>query len=628
MQKSELEIYKRAMDEVAHILITDDKGNITYVNDKYCRLTKYSPEELVGQDNRIFKSGYHNREFYENMYLELNKGNIFKTVFKNKAKDGSILWLDTTIIPVFDKNNLPDQFITVLFDITDRIQRTELREEYISELSHEIRTPLHGLLSVVDLLSGTNLDQEQAGYLIHIKETSTQLGHLMNDLLVAIKIDTGKLQFEFRTLDIHQLAKSLTESFSSRETTKDIHYIHHIDQNIQHTLLGDPTRLRQILFNLLDNALKFTEKGIISLQAKAVEETPENQTIEFQVIDTGISITNERQKRIYEKLTVSDKTGIGLYGESGMSLRVVKNLIELQHGSFSFEMTEGTGSVFTFRIPYKKAAKNNESTDMVTASPEQQVSKYNILIAEDDKINQLIYKKQMLRFNYTCKIAEDGFEALDLLQRESFDLLLLDMQMPGMNGDEVLQKIRNELSEPVKNIPVICISATVYPKVVNALMEAGADAFLTKPYKESELAEIITKTLSNVRPTKKDNRSNETAFINLEPLNQFANGDNDFIIEILEYFKSTTPGTLESMQQNFTTNNVQLCGQLHKYRSQVALLGLTELTELTLTLETALNETNDYQLFQHNFETLLAQSHAVILEAERLITKLKTGRTL
>ena len=159
-------------------------------------------------------------------------------------------------------------------------------------------------------------------------------------------------------------------------------------------------------------------------------------------------------------------------------------------------------------------------------------------------------------------------------------------------------------------------------------METGADAYLTKPYKENELIEIIEKTLSNVSLVKEANQPNQSTAVNLDPLNQFAHGDVDFILEILEYFRSNTPIELESMQQNFKTNNAELSGQLHKYRSQVSLLGLDKLTRLTLTLETALNETNSFEPFQNDFKNLLVLSQEAIVDVARLITKFKTEHTL
>jgi len=628
MHNSELEIYRKALDEVAYVLITDDKGSITYVNDKYCKLTNCTREELTGQEICIFKSGYYTGEFIENLYKEIEKGNISKNVFKYKTKDGSVLWLDTTILPLSDENKRPERFFTVMFDITNPINNIELKEEYRTELSHEIRTPLHGLLSMVDLLSETGLNHEQNDYISYIKETSTHLEHLINDLLLAIKIDSDEFQFESVPLNINHLVVSLVELSNLQKSIKDIHYLFRIDQNIPPALLGDPIYLRQILVNLLDNALKGTEKGTVMIQVKPVEVTSDKQTVEFQVSATDSSISIDKQKEIHERLTFAHEKSTRLFGESGMSMIIVKKLIVLQKGTFSYEIIDGTGYVFTFRIPYKKDTKINEFTQPPTVSTGQQLTKYKILIAEDDKINQLIYKKQMLKFNFDYKLAEDGFKTLELLQQESFDLILLDMQMPGMNGDEVLQKIRNELPEPTRHIPVICVSATIQPEIINTLMETGADAYLTKPYKENELIEIIEKTLSNVSLVKEANQPNQSTAVNLDPLNQFAHGDVDFILEILEYFRSNTPIELESMQQNFKTNNAELSGQLHKYRSQVSLLGLDKLTRLTLTLETALNETNSFEPFQNDFKNLLVLSQEAIVDVARLIIKFKTEHTL
>jgi len=631
MQENELEIYIRAMDQVAHILLTDGQGTITYVNDKYCSLSGYSSDELIGQNNRIFKTDYHSAEFFKNMYLELNKGNIFKAKFKNRAKDGSFFWMDATIIPFLDADKVPYQFLAIRFDITDQINEVAFKEEFLADISHEIRTPLHGLLSMVDILSETSLNKVQKECINHIKVTSDHLGHLVNDLLDIFKIDSGKLQFELIPIDIRQLVISMVEILRLNEKKFRIKFSYSIDENIQGAFLGDPTRLRQILFNLLGNALKFTEKGSITVHVQLIGEMDDYQFLEFKVIDTGVGIPLEKQEAIFDKFVQSDVKDTRLYGGTGMGMNIVKNLIQLQDGCFSLKSVEGEGTTFQFTLPYKilpsKADKHFVARTL--NSREQPLQKLNILIAEDEKLNQLIYKKQMAKFNHNYRIAENGFEAIEFLQHDNFDLLLLDMQMPGMNGDEVLQKIRNEMPEPLKYIPIICVSATVNPNAVQALQKAGANGYLTKPYKENELADIIRNTLFETNQNNAIHEINvlpaQTRFVNLETLDQFAGGDIDFILEILEYFITTTPEVLESMQQNFTTNNSELNRQLHKYRSQVSLLGLTELTELTLQLETFLTETDDFEPYKNDFEQIIIQSKEIVEEIEFLIAELKTN---
>src|ERR1035437_7239391 len=613
IQKGEIEIYKRAMDEVAHFLITDGDGTITYVNDKYCTLSKYSPEELIGQNNRIFKTDYHPQEFFENMYKELNKGNTFKAKFKNKAKDGSYFWMDATIIPFLNENKIPYQFLAIRFDITDKINEVALKEEFLADISHEIRTPLHGLLSMVDILLETSLNKDQTAYINHIKEASDHLGNLVNDLLDIFKMDSGKLQFEIIPIAIRQLVISMVEIFNFNEKKSRIKFFHRCDDSIQGYYMGDPTRLRQILYNLLGNASKFTEKGNIAIQVQLIGEEDEYQYVEFQIIDTGIGIPLDKQEAIFDKFIQSEVKDTRLYGGTGLGMNIVKNLIQLLDGNYSLNSIIGKGTTFMFTLPFKKQSNPDELKEERTVIPlEHPHKKLNILIAEDEKLNQLIYKKQMAKFNHNFRIAENGFETIEFLNQENFDLLLLDMQMPGMNGDEVLNKIRGEMFEPLKNIPVICVSASVSPNIVQALLDAGANGYLTKPYKEIDMKDLILKTLSETNQnnisTVISSQPTPTGFVNLEILNQFADGDIQFTIELLEYFKSTTPDLLESMQLNFSTSNNELARQLHKYRSQVSLLGLTELTQLTLSLETSLIEGGDFELYRSDFEKLLFQS--------------------
>jgi len=632
MQDNELEIYIRAMDEVAHIILTDGLGTITYVNERYCKLSKYSKEELIGQNNRIFKSDYHNPEFFKNMYIELYKGNVFKGKFKNKAKDGTFFWMDATIIPFLDQHKVPYQFLAVRFDITDKINEVASKEEFLADISHEIRTPLHGLLTMVDLLSETSLNAEQTEYINHIKETSNHLGNLVNDSLDIFKIDSGKLQFELIPIDIRQLVISMVEIFNLNEKKCRIKFYYRIDENIQGTYLGDPTRLRQILYNLMGNSYKFTVKGSITVQVQLIGEEEDCQYIEFKIIDTGIGIPIDRQEAIFDKYIQADVKDTRLYGGTGLGMSIVKNLIQLLDGCFSLKSIIGKGTTFMFTLPFKKPLPADGPDDAQTMPAIQQpYKKLNILIAEDEKLNQLIYKKQMAKFDHNYRIADNGFKAIEYLQQEFFDLLLLDMQMPGMNGDEVLYKIRSEMPEPLKHIPVICVSATVNPVAIQSLVEAGANGYLTKPYKESELDEIIRKTVSDTKQitpiTGIHRQTTPTKFVNLETLDQFAGGDTEFILEILEYFKSSTPEVLESMQHNFRSMNRDIARQLHKYRSQVSLLGITELTELTLQLETVFVDTEDFEPFRTDFDKFIVQSKMIVAEVAFLITQLKTNKS-
>jgi len=633
MQKSELDIFKNALNEVSHVFITDGNGYITYVNDKYCKLSKYTQKELIGKNNRIFKSGYHSQEFYSNMYAELNQGKTFKTKFKNRAKDGTIYWVEATIIPFLDDNSVPYQFLTVQFDITDKIHEAELKEQFLGDVSHEIRTPLHGLLSFISFLSESKLDTEQVSYVDHIKEIADHLGHLISDLLDFYKIDSAKLKLEQNSIDIRQVLNLLVEVLTVKERSKQIDFICSIDDNISSLLVGDSTRLRQTLFNLLDNVLKYKEIGLVRVEVKLSSETSEFQVVEFHVLNSGKGNLNMMQNQTLDNGSQTLISDIGMQTDAGLGMTIAKRMIELQKGSVLLDNVDGRDGNIVFCIPFKKELTSNATTDNHLGKSETLASKkYKILIAEDDKINQMIFEKQMQRFNYSCLVADNGFDALKLLKEEYFDLMLLDMQMPGMRGDEVLRKIRKEFSGNVKDIPVICVSATVHPKLIETIMEAGANGYLSKPYKEKDLKDIIDSTLANRIKLQDgvdlENQPNRKSQVNLELLNQIADGETEFVIELLEYFKSTAPDELGRMQQNYANRNIDLASQLHKYRSQVSLLGHEELTELTLELEKNLNDTANFEDCYTDFNKLVIQTLELVAEVTNLIVKLKTDINL
>lgn len=626
MQKSELDIFKNALNEVAHVFITDAEGYITYVNEKYCRLSRYSETELLGKNNRIFKSGYHSQEFYSNMYAQLNQGITFKTKFKNKAKDGSIYWVDATIIPFLDNDLVPYQFLTVQFDITDKIHEAELKEQFLGDVSHEIRTPLHGLLSFISFLSESNLSVEQVGYVNYIKDIANHLEHLIGDLLDFYKADAAKLKLEETPIDIKQVLDSLIEIFKVKERDRKVNFRSTIDENVSALLLGDSTRLRQTMFNLLDNILKHKNVGDVTIQVKLINETNESQTLQFDVLNSGAGNLNQ----VTDGGTQVQTDKIGMQTDAGLGMTIVKRLIDLQRGTVLIENVDGREGNIRFSILFKKGFKAGNGNETFDPELKDKTSNcYKILIAEDDKINQLIFEKQMQRFNYSCKVADNGFDALRLLSEENFDLVLLDMQMPGMRGDEVLRKIRNESPANIKNIPVICVSATVHSKLIETIMEAGANGYLSKPYKEQELKDIIDSTIEGAQNlnehTNLPDQLSKKVHISLDLLNQIADGEPQFVIELLEYFVATAPAELEKMKQNYLNQNLELAAQLHKFRSQVSLLGHDELTNLTLEIESVLNESGDFGGCEPDFDKLVLQTNDMIKEVTNLIIKLKTA---
>jgi len=557
---------------------------------------------------------------------EIIKGKIFKTNIQNKAKDGSLFWMDETIIPFLDSENNLYKYLTIRFDITEKINEVAIKEEFLANVSHDIRTPLHGLLSIVQLLKETSLNEQQLDYIASIQESSDHIEQLVNDLLDIFKIDSGKIKFESIPLDFTGIAQSLTTIFALKSQTKDIVYKYNVDENLSTTLLGDSSRLKQILFNLLENALKYTEIGRIVIEISLLDNMEEKQIVAFKINNTSKGSLKMKQDEAFVKLIQSDAKDSRLFGGISLGLSIVKKLILLQNGTLSLNCKTDEDTTFTFTMPYSKqlfTSKINIESITTTKQP----ANYKILIADDDQINRMIFEKQMMKFKYNYTIVESGFEVIELLQKESFDLILLDMQMPGMNGDVVLQKIRTEFPEPVRYIPIISVSATIQVKTIQYIIDAGANAHLSKPYKEADLAEIIQKTLPNSSVMEKSEKLKEeqnTTLVNLNTLKQFTDEDPSFMLELLEYFYSSTPELLDKMEVIYKSNRFELAMLLHKYRSQVSLLGIEELIELTKTMEVALIESIvDYD-YDTSFDKIIKISRKVLVEVAIIIAKIKS----
>jgi len=618
MRTSDIEYYKKALDEIAHIIETDIDGNITYVNDKVCELTKYTREELIGRNNRIFKTGYHNEDFYNKMYKELTEGKIFKARFRNKAKDGTFFWLDATIIPFMDDNNQPYKYLTVRFDITEKINAIEQKELFLANITHDIRTPLHGILGIIDILKTTPLNDEQHEHLQQLELASEHIKNIVNDLLDLFKLEAGKLRIENVPFDVKSETNALLDIFITKGKLKNIHVSGTFDNKIKSSLYGDPTRLKQILYNLLDNALKYTAQGSISLKVNVTDENEHLQILKFKVSDTGKGIPMEKQNEIFEFFAQSNINDTRLYGGSGLGLSIVKNLITLQQGSLHLESEPGMGTTFSFTLPFLKQNNNHSNSNKKPIPVKSNYYKNkHILIADDDKLNRMIYQKQMEKLGINFTIVEEGVDVFKQLNNVKSDLLILDMQMPDINGDEILLKLRKDYPAPICNTPAIIISATTQLTIAEKLKHTDHFFILTKPYKEADLFKLINEILQHNTSEQKQKIKRDNK-IDLSYLQEFAEGDLYFITELLMQFEQDAPELLKELEENLLSNKKKVAGLLHKYRSQLTLLGLTHLALQTEEAEHLIFADHGFH-YSNVVKDIIHQSQSVIQQIPDLI---------
>ena len=374
---------------------------------------------------------------------------------------------------------------------------TLVKDEFISNMSHEIRTPLNAIIGFNDLLSKTPLNEEQANFLKTINVASHNLKKIINDVLDVSKLEGNKIQLEENPLSISELIQHIIKLQFPNAKAKNLKLLFSLDHEIPDYVLGDQTRLVQILNNLVSNALKFTEDGSVEIRAMVESKQLESTTILFEVKDTGIGIPLEKKQRIFERFEQAENSTTRLYGGTGLGLNIVKKLVALYGSEVQLESEVGKGSLFSFKIEFKECTEYQPQRDLNEEEICANLFKdYKILLVEDNFHNQLLAKSYFKRWGAEIAIAENGEIALEALLKSDFDIILMDLQMPIMNGYITTNKIRTELK---LDIPIIGCSANSKSSEQKKCIESGMNDYITKPYTEEDLIQTTSKHL-NIKP--------------------------------------------------------------------------------------------------------------------------------
>ncbi|MGM0520175.1 MAG: ATP-binding protein [Campylobacterota bacterium] len=714
--------YKKAVDTSAIVSKTNKKGIITYVNEEFMKISKYSQEELIGKNHNIIRHPEMSNEFFKNLWDTLNSKKIWKGKIKNKAKDGTVYYVASTIVPILNSNNEIEEFLAIRLDITDVInsqikaQRADqAKSTFLANISHEIRTPLNAIIGFSSILcKSKNLDISSKKQANIIQTSANSLLGIINDILDISKIESGNFEMAIENTDIYYVSEHVVELFSKRAVEKHLKLIFNLDHKVPLCIQTDGVRIRQVLSNLLSNAIKFTpEHGKVYLNITQVKLENNISTIRFEVVDTGIGIPKEKLENVFKPFVQIDHKSNRQFEGTGLGLSICTHIVESLGSKINIESEVGTGTKFWFDLSFntcddfhystrQKATKINfiiddsssdlyhyakrylmslgtinqnqsdansvhiltkkdiskddlkqhrkssfNTSTLVLFEYEDNIDKLdlkdnekaialpfyaskindaiqelqslsssmtcienedsnesfnaNILVAEDNIANQELISYILQEFNLDFDLAKNGKEAFELFVQNSYDIVLMDINMPIMDGIESFNKIKEyENSMQLHHTPIVALTANAIKGDKEKFLSMGMDDYLSKPINTDELKTIFKKfVIDKQLDSKNSDETQQTALeeeitVSPEVVASKLGVSQTIANMIINKFKEEIHNDLKELETYIQKDEIEnRANKAHYIKNSCLNLALDDICELLQKLEDKELSNND-----------------------------------
>ncbi|WP_461789359.1 PAS domain S-box protein [Pedobacter sp.] len=488
------------------VSICNQNGEITWVNEALEKLIGYSAKELYGKKlGDVLSTAETDRKVVLDARNASERKKSFSIEVLAQKKNNNKIWLSVANTPILNDKGIVERYIELIADITERkqvekgillakeqaLQLSEAKEMFLSVMSHEIRTPLNAIIGMTHLLLENNPKPSQIDDLNILKFSGENLLNIINDVLDFTKIETGNLHLEFSPVNLQVLCNDIISSLyvSANKQFNQLQF--NFDKNIPELILADKTRLYQILMNLLGNAIKFTDHGLVELTVGVVNETANQISVKFEVKDNGIGIPSDKKEYIFETFTQAKSDISRKYGGTGLGLAITKRLLNLHQSEIMVESSEGKGTTFSFTINFEKTFGIQETEKAKKILFEGK----RVLVVDDNEINILIAKRILTTWGLQIDFVSDGYKAIEAITTKKYDLVLMDIQMPGINGFETTTIIRGMDDEYYKNLPIVALTASTLDNEKSKFKESGMNDHVLKPFNPSEIKKVISNFL-------------------------------------------------------------------------------------------------------------------------------------
>ena len=585
-------------------------GKITDMNNASVNITGVSREHLIGTDFfDYFTEPDKAREGYKQVFakgfvadypLTIRDHKLTDVLFNGsvyKDEQGNVLGIVVVARDITDQKRIATElteaivFAELATGLAEEAKTkaesatqiaedaVKAKQQFLSNMSHEIRTPMNAIIGFTKVILKTDLTAKQKEYLTAIKMSGDSLIVLINDILDLAKVDAGKMTFEEIPFKMASSISAMVHLFETKIQEKNLELVKAYDPNIPDVLLGDPVRLHQIILNLVSNAVKFTSKGKITISVHLLNEDEEHVTIEFAVTDTGIGITDSKIEKIFENFQQASSGTSRIYGGTGLGLAIVKQLVESQGGSIRVKSTVDDGSTFSFTLSFRKTKAIAEQ-EIALMELDTKIKNIKVLVVEDIALNQLLMKTLLDDFGFERDIAANGKIAIERLQAKTYDIILMDLQMPEMNGFEATEYIRNTMHS---KIPIIALTADVTTVDLAKCKAVGMNDYIAKPVDErllySKIVGLVKKPVAiNYNANKENGKAPglKQKCIDLAYLVTITKSDPTLMMEMIALYLEQTPALISSMKKSLKDKDWQsMHAAAHKMIPSFAIMGIS-----------------------------------------------------
>jgi two-component system, sensor histidine kinase len=585
--KQQEEKYRGIIENMNLGLIEVDLNeNIIYANQSFCNISGYQIDELTGRNTVDLFLTPEARQDFESKQSVRNKGESDAYEIQVRNKRGEVRWWMISGAPMYDPKGTITGSIGIHIDITDQIEVSEqlrnarqtaensarAKETFMVNMSHEIRTPMNAISGFGKQLLNTELNAKQRSFVNAINAASANLLVVINDILDISKIEAGKLSVERISFSLREVVNTACNILTEKAEEKNLKLLKKIDTNLAEVLIGDPFRISQVLINLIGNSIKFTEKGEVCICVNLKESGRLGQEIELIIRDTGVGISNEFLQHLFDKFEQEDDSTARTHGGTGLGMSITRELVELMGGTISVKSEKNKGTEFTISLIFPIGNAAELTAQHPEIIPDNQLAGKTIIVAEDNPYNQLLASTILERYGATVLVCGHGGEVLTALETNFADVILMDVQMPEIDGMQCTQQLRKLYGT---GLPVIALTANAILGEREKCLAAGMDDFLSKPFEEQLLIRKVFKWIAAGSVIIRDKEQHQAQLPDLSRLNKIAAGDTVFLKKMLTIFVNDVPKQIAEMQLAYSQNDFTKLGKIaHRIKPSVRDIGL------------------------------------------------------